>query len=156
VPEEGSSAGSTTIAPLTPPTEVQPFDDAEGINSVALKWMRRSGLTPSVLQNIFSLGIEEIDLVANSVPGTNKKERMHSVLLLKGIASYLGTGVARVSYEQLKEACLHYDAYDGANFSAYLKSFAAEVAGSKNAGFTLTARGLTSATELLRTMTGIA
>jgi hypothetical protein len=125
-------------------------DDVEGINPVALKWMRRTGLNPKSLQTLFSLGVYEIDLVAKTVPGRNKKQRMRSVLLLKGIAAYLGTGAPRITYEQLKEACLHYAAYDPANFAAYLKSFASEVAGTKEAGFTLTARGLNSGTELVK------
>ena len=33
--------------------------------------------------SFFSLGADEIDLVAKKLPGNNKKERMHSVLLLK-------------------------------------------------------------------------
>jgi len=140
-------------APSTPalPTEAA-SDDVDGINAVALKWMKRSGLDSKILGSLFSLGIDEIDLVAKSVPGKNKKERMRNVVLLKGIAAYLGSGVARVSYEQLKEACLHYDAYDGANFASYLKSFAAEVGGTKESGFTLTARGLTAATDLIKQM----
>jgi hypothetical protein len=128
----------------------RPADEVEGISAVAVKWMKRSGLDAKGLQTLFSLGIDEIDLVAQSVPGGNKKERMRSVVLLKGIAAYLGTGVARISYEHLKEACLHYKAYDAANFAAYLRSFAAEVGGTKEAGFTLTARGLAAATDLVK------
>jgi hypothetical protein len=128
-------------------------DEAEGISAVALKWIRRSGLDLKSLQSLFSLGIDEIDLVAKSIPGKKKTERMRNVLLLKGIAAYLGTGAARVTYEQLKEACLHYGAYDATNFASYLKSFSADVGGSKESGFTLSARGLTSATALIKEMT---
>lgn len=128
--------------------------DIDGINSVALRWMSRSDLSPKRLQSLFSLGIDVIDLVAKSVPGANKKDRMHSVILLKCIAAYLGTGAARVSFEELKEACLHYNAYDGSNFATYLRSFAAEIGGTKEAGFTLTARGLNAATELIKTILG--
>lgn len=124
--------------------------DIEGISPVALKWMKRSGLEPKGLQKLFSLGIDEIDLVAKDVPGKKTKERMHSVLLLKGIAAYLGTGVARVTHEQLKEACLHYNAYDGSNFASYMKTFASEVGGAKEGGYTLSARGLTAGTDLVR------
>jgi hypothetical protein len=127
-------------------------DELEGISPVAIKWMRRNGLTADGLATVFSLGVDDIDLVAKSVPGKNKKDRMHSVLLLKGIAAYLGTGVARVSYQQVKEACLHYDAFDTNNFAAYLASFAAEVSGSKEGGYTLTARGITVATDLIKGM----
>jgi hypothetical protein len=126
--------------------------DADGISQVALKWMRRSNLNPTALQSLFSLGIDEIDLVANQIPGSGKRDRMRNVLLLKGIAAYLGTGVARISYEQLKEACLHYNAYDRPNFARYLKSFAADVGGTKDAEYTLTARGLNAATELIKGM----
>jgi hypothetical protein len=127
-------------------------EDLEGISPVAIKWMRRNNLTADGLARVFSLGVDEIDLVARTVPGRNKKDRMHSVLLLKGIASYLGTGVPRVSHEQVKEACLHYDAFDTANFARNLSAFAAEVSGSKESGYTLTARGVTAATDLLRGM----
>ena len=99
---------------------------------------------------LFSLGVDEIDLVAKKVPGDNKKDRMHSVLLLKGIAAYLSSGVARFTHQQLKEACLHYDAYDGNNFASYLKDFAGEVSGTKSGGYTLTPRGLTAATEMIK------
>lgn len=148
--EEGDI--STSESPVSGTTGTSPFDDAEGINSVALKWMTRSGLNPKLLEPFFSLGIDEIDLVTEAVPGSNKKERMRSVLLLKGIAAYLSSGVARVSYEQLKEACLHYDAYDAANFASYLKSFSPDAGGSKGAGYTLSPRGLTTATTLLKGM----
>ena len=126
--------------------------ESEGVSAVALKWMRRSGLTSTGLSLLFSLGVDEIDLVAKKVPGETKKDRMHSVLLLKGIAAYLGSGVARVTHEQLKEACVHYDAYDYANFATHLKSFAAEAAGTKSGGYTLTARGITNATEMIKSL----
>ncbi len=71
---------------------------------------------------------------------------------MKGIAAYLSTGVARVSHEQLKEACLHYDAFDPANFATHMKDFAAEASGTKESGYTLTARGLTAATEIIKSI----
>jgi hypothetical protein len=147
--EENHSSDSTASGSTL---DNQPSDDVEGINAVALKWIRRSNLNPKSLQKLFSLGIDEIDLVAKTVPGTSKRERMRGVLLLKAIAAYLGTGAARVTYEQLKEASLHYNAYDATNFASHIKSFAPDVAGTKESGFTLTARGLTSATDLVREM----
>ena len=138
---------------LPPPTAGSEEEgESEGVSAVALKWMRRSGLTSTGLSLLFSLGVDEIDLVAKKVPGETKKDRMRSVLLLKGIAAYLGTGVARVTHEQLKEACVHYDAYDSPNFAKHLTSFAAEASGTKSAGYTLTARGITSATEMIKSL----
>jgi len=128
-------------------------DGSDSISPVAQKWIRRNGLTIAQLSRIFSIGGDEIDLIADSVPGANKKARMRSVILLKGIAAYLASGAARVSHQEIKETCLHYDAFDSANFATYLKDFSAEVSGSKESGFTLTPRGLAAGTELIKTTT---
>jgi hypothetical protein len=125
----------------------------EGVSPVAKKWIARNGLQPTRLSTIFSLGGEEVDLIANTVPGRNKKERMRSVFLLKGVAAYLGTGAARFTHEQMKEACLHYDAFDAGNFAVHLKSFSSELAGTKDTGYTLTPRGLANATEMVKAIT---
>jgi hypothetical protein len=127
-------------------------DEFEGISPVAKKWISRNDLGAKSLSKIFSLGVDEIDLVSKTVPGANKKEKMRNVFLLKGAAAYLGTGAARFSHEQVKEACLHYDAFDVGNFARYFGSLAAEVAGNKESGYTLTARGLNNATELIKQM----
>jgi len=132
--------------------EPEDNDENDGISSTAKKWMARNGLEAEKLSAIFSLGIEEIDLVAKSVPGKGKKERMHSVFLLKGVASYLGSGSPRFTHDQVREALIHYDALDSSNFAAFFKTLAAEVSGSKESGYTLTARGLTNATALLKEM----
>ena len=147
--------GDPTIPPVIKHQEQAPAasddDDAlTGVSPVAKKWISRNGLTFEGLSNLFSLGIEEIDLVAKKVPGKNKKDRMRSVILLKSIAAYLGGGVARVTHEQVKEACLHYDAFDTANFAKYLKELSGDVGGTKEAGYTLTARGLTNATQMVK------
>jgi hypothetical protein len=125
-------------------------DEGEGISPIAQKWMRRNGLTAASLSLIFSLGVDEIDLVAKKVPGRSQRDKTRSVALLKGVAAYLGSGVARFSHEQLKETCLHYDAYDAPNFAKYLKGMTAEISGSKESGYSLTSRGLAAATEVLK------
>jgi len=117
--------------------------------------MRRNGLTVEHLGRLFSLGSDEIDLVAKFVPGNSKNLRTRSVTLLKGIAAYLSTGASRITNEQIKEACLHYDAYDSPNHAKYLKGMAAELSGTKSGGFVLTARGLTAGTELIKEILGI-
>jgi hypothetical protein len=125
-------------------------DDNDGISPVAKKWMTRNDLTSNKLSAIFSLGIDDIDLVAKTVPGKSKRERMGNVMLLKGVAAYLTSGISRFTHEQLREALTHYDAFDNTNFSKLLKSFATEVSGNKSSGYVLTARGLTNATSLLK------
>lgn len=129
-------------------------DEFEGVSPAGKKWITRSGISQSKLMSIFSLGIDEIDLVSKSVPGQKKAQRLKNVFLLKGLAAYLGTGAARFTHEQVKEACLHYDAWDGPNFASIFKSMAADVSGGKDSGYTLTAKGISEATNLLKSMTG--
>jgi hypothetical protein len=127
-------------------------EETEGISPAAKKWLTRNGLQANQISTIFSVGGDDIDLIADTVPGKSKTKRMYNVFLLKGIAAYLGTGAARFTHEQVKEACLHYDAYDAANFAAHVKDFTSEVSGSKDTGYSLNARGLSVATKLVKEM----
>lgn len=129
-------------------------DEFEGISPAGKKWITRSGISQTKLMSIFSLGIDEIDLVSKVVPGNTKAQRMRNVFLLKGIAAYLGTGVARITHEQVKETCLHYNAWDGPNFASLYKKMSADVSGAKDTGYTLTAKGISEATSLIKSMTG--
>jgi hypothetical protein len=131
------------------------MDDTDGISPIAIKWMRRNNLTVNQLGKLYSLGADEIDLIAKSVPGSSMNARTRSVALLKGMAEYLSTGAARVTNEQIKEACLHYDAYDSGNHAKYLRGIVSELSGTKSGGFTLTARGITAATELIKEVLGV-
>ena len=150
---DASWNAESLLEPSVPNTTRPELDDDDGISPVALKWMKRNGLSADNLSSLFSLGVDEIDLVAKEIPGKGKKDRCFNVVLLKGIAEYLASGAARITQEQIKEACLHYDAFDAANFATYLKSFAPDLSGSKSSGFTLTARGLTNATALIKEIT---
>ena len=79
---------------------------------------------------------------------------MQSVFLLKGVAAYLSSGVARFTHEQISRLAFTKTPFDSANFAKSLKVLSAEVSGTKDTDYTLTARGLTEAKELLKEMTG--
>jgi len=158
IPRVSGAASATSDSPSDSRTVIPDDDelgDSEGISPIALKWMRRNGLNVSHLGKLFSLGADEIDLVAKSVPGNSRNARTRSVVLLKGIAAYLSTGAARMTSEQIKEVCLHYDAFDAPNHAKYLKGIAAELGGDKSTGYVLTARGLTAGTELIKSILGV-
>jgi hypothetical protein len=150
---QGPNAENNTSPPHVGIAEAELEDTngaLEGISPVAKKWLTRNGFEPNGLSAVFSLGGDEIDLIAKAVPGKSKRERMRSVFLLKGVAAYLGSGAARFTHEQIKEAGLAYDAFDATNFAVHFKSFSSDVTGTKETGYTLTARGLAAATEMLR------
>lgn len=140
-----------TPAASTPGDEVDASSDA--ISPVALKWMKRAGLSKPALAKVFSIDLDQIELVTSEVPGENKRERLHNVFRLLAMAEYVATGAARVSHDELKEACLHYDAYDTANHAAGLKKLGREISGTKESGYTLTPAGITEATKLIKEMT---
>jgi hypothetical protein len=117
------------------------------------KWVVRNGLSATQLSPVFSLGLDDIDLVARAVPGKSKRERHKNVVLLLGIASYLSNGSARMDDARLREALEHYNAYDPPNFAKYMKEFAPDVSGSRENGYTLTARGLAAGADIVREMT---
>jgi hypothetical protein len=129
-------------------------DALAGVSPIAKKWMQRNGLTADQLSHVFSIGGDEIDLIAKKVPGKSVRARMRSVFLLEGVAAYLAGGAPRFTHEKVKEACLHYNAYDVSNFAANLRDLAAEVSGGKESGYTLTQRGLASATEIVKQLAG--
>jgi hypothetical protein len=123
-----------------------------GLSPVALKWMKRGDISSDKIAKFFTIGVEEIDLVAKDVPGKNKAEKFRSVMLLKGVASYLGSGQPKVDHKALKEAAGHYRADPGKNVTTYIKNMGAEVSGTAATGYTLTPRGLAEAQELIRSM----
>jgi len=126
--------------------------DVDGVSPAGKKWITRNDFDIVALGKLFSIGGDEIDLIAKAVPGKSIRERMKNVFLLKGVSSYLSTGAARFAYEDAKEACLHYKAYDSSNFAAHLKAYSGEVGGTKETGFSLTNRGLSAATDLISSM----
>jgi hypothetical protein len=135
-----------------PDQKIEEDADLEGISPAGRRWIIRSGLQKSQLSLVFSIGGDEIDLIAKGVPGNSKKQRMRSVILLKGLASYLGTGAARLTDQEVRETCLHYDALDAGNYATIIKGLTSEVTGSKETGYTLSARGQASATEMVKEM----
>lgn len=153
LPEPERSSDSRVPTDISSTAAEPEEGDLHGISPVARRWMTRNGLSVPDLSKLFSLGVDEIDLVAKTVPGKKKKERMRNVFLLRGVAAYLSAGAARFTHEQMKEASLHYDAFDAANFAVNFKSLAGEVSGSKETGYSLTARGLASATEMVKQLT---
>ena len=127
-------------------------EETEGISPAAKRWLTRNGLQPKQISTIFSIDGDEIDLIADTVPGKSKAKRMYNVFLLKGVAAYLGAGAARFTHEEVKEACLHYDAFDAGNFATHVKDFTAEISGSKETGYSLNARGMAAATKLVKSI----
>lgn len=126
--------------------------ELEGVSPVAQKWVKRNGLVESQLNQLFTLGLDNIDLVAKIVPGRTVTDKLRNVALLEGTAAYLSTGIARIPHDKLRETAGHYKALD-TNFAKNMKRLASDVVGTQAGGFTLTTRGLSAAGDLIKEMT---
>lgn len=157
--EEDITGGEETEAAPKPGPEALrgaevDAEETDGISPAGRKWMKRNDLTVDDLSAIFSIGGEEIDLILKKVPGDGKAKKMRSVFLLKGLAAYLASGAARFAHKDVKETLLAYDAFDAANFAKFLRGLSAEISGSKDTGYSLVARGLASATAMVKQILG--
>jgi hypothetical protein len=132
--------------------EDEASEDVGGVSPPGLKWMRRSNLSLAQLEPIFSVNLDEIDLIASEIPGRGKASRMANVLRLKCLAQYLATGAAKVTHDDFNEACVHYHAQDAGHFAENMRALNAEVTGSKETGYQLTPKGMTVATALVKDM----
>jgi hypothetical protein len=74
---------------------------------------------------------------------------MHTYLM-QGFAAFLATGEASFSDKDARDLCEHFGCYDATNHAKYIKEFGNRITGSKNAGWKLTAPGLTAVAELLK------
>jgi hypothetical protein len=150
-PEQSLVAvASEQASPASSDESIGATEAPGAISPVAKKWMGRNGLSSEKLSKLFSIDGDEIDVIARTLPGKKKVERMRQVFLLQGIAAYLGSGAARFTHEKVKEACLHYDAYDAAHFARDVGNLSGEINGTKDSGYALTARGLAAATSLVQ------
>jgi len=118
-------------------------------------WLKRNGIAlDGRLAQVFSLNQSEVDLIADEIPGTSARARTRNVVLLRGACANLVSGEFRFDDESLRTTCRHYNAYDQANFSKHLRSMSDEVTGTRDAGYTLTAKGQRAAAELIKYMIG--
>jgi hypothetical protein len=148
----GAQAAPATVANTrgTQPMALEP----SGISGPAALWLRRNGIeTDQALAMIFSLDQQELDVIASEVPGANLKGRMRSVLLLRGVCSFLRNGEFKFSDDVLRDTCKHYNAYDKNNFAKYLSGMNDEIVGNRESGYALTPKGQKAAADLVKSMT---
>lgn len=147
-------------SPIDVPHEVDgpaTADDwAPSLSSPAHLWLRRNSIpVDDRLARIFSIDQPQVDLIAAEIPGQSTKARMRALFLLRGACAYLTSGEFRFSDDVVRETCRQYGAYDSSNFSMYLRSFNDEVAGSRDSGYSLTARGQRAAADLIKQMLNV-
>jgi len=111
-PPKGAAApadGGASAAPGVVPDGVKPFLTANAI-------------TTEILEKVFSPTGPGAQLLASTIPGKGKANKLVNLSLLLCVKQALESGNFTCTLKELRELAVHYDCYDSANFSANLKA----------------------------------
>ena len=97
--------------------------------------MKQNGLTSDMLDQVFHVDGEHVEVLAASVPGKTMKERTLNVYLLAGAARLLATGETAFDDKYARELCGNLGSYDPTNHAKYLKDRGNKLAGSASTGW---------------------
>lgn len=133
-----SSGAAASAAPGGVPESVKPFLTANAI-------------TTDVLARVFHPIGAGAQLLAASIPGSGKANRLVSLSLLLSVKQALESGNFTCTLKELRELAVHYDCYDSANFAATLKNNKGYYKPrDKGADLELSGPGLKKAGELIK------
>lgn len=101
------AAGSATVGGV--PDSIKPFLTANAI-------------TTDILEKVFHPTGPGAQLLASSIPGSGKANKLISLALLLSVKQALESGNFSCTLKELRELAVHYDCYDSPNFSSTLKT----------------------------------
>jgi hypothetical protein len=117
---------SANAAPkLTTPTPPAPPGAPAGQGGVpdAVKpFLTANAITTDILEKVFHPTGPGAQLLASSIPGNGKANKLVSLSLLLCVKQALESGNFTCTLKELRELAVHYDCYDSANFSTTLKA----------------------------------
>ena len=108
-----------------------------------------------MLDEVFHLADERMEIIASSVPGANRREMAVNCYLLCGIRGLLMTDVPSLDESEAIAVCKRLTAYDKNNHTGNRNAVGNKMSGTRPT-FTLTGPGEAAAAELIKHMTGAA
>lgn len=93
-----------------------------GVPDVVKPFLTANAITTDILEKVFHPAGPGAQLLASSIPGNGKANKLVGLSLLLCVRQALETGAFTCTLKSLREMAVHYDCYDSANFSATLKS----------------------------------
>ena len=116
----------------------------------ASAWVKKYGVDVERLHKLFHFDHGRVTCIELPRAGRTKREDVLNTYLLQGVAALLGSGEANFSDDDARRLCEHFGCYDSSNHAKALGDFGSNVAGSKSAGWKLTAPGLATAATLVK------
>jgi hypothetical protein len=148
----------TLLGETVPSAAARPSPQAEsGFGDVklgpkAMRWIQKHAITREMLEELYHLGDEGMDIIAGSVPGASKREMTINCYLLSGIRGLLKNDAPTLDETETVAVCKRLTAYDKNNHPSNRLAVGNKINGSRPT-FTLTGPGETAAAELIRRMT---
>src|SRR6185369_20111 len=122
-------------------------------SSQAKVWMKQNNIGIDELQQLFYVADGKVDIITSEMPGKDQKAKTINAYVLQGIANLLVVGDSKFEDKIARSLCTKSGCYSAANHSVYIKAVGNRLAGSKDAGWTLTSPGLKYGAELIRELT---
>jgi hypothetical protein len=108
----------TPTAPPGPSTPAAPG----GIPDAVKPFLTANAITTDILERVFHPTGPGAQLLASSIPGNGKANKLVSLSLLLCVKQALESGSFTCTLKELRELAVHYDCYDSPNFSKTLKA----------------------------------
>ena len=118
----------------------------------AKRWAQKNAVTREMLEELYHLSDEGMDIIAGGVPGASRREMTINWYLLSGIRGLLKSDVSTLDETETIALCKRLTAYDKNNHTANRVAVGNKITGSRPT-FTLTGPGETAAAELIKQMT---
>ena len=93
-----------------------------GVPDVVKPFLTANAITTEILEKVFHPTGPGAQLLASSIPGNGKANKLVSLSLLLCVKQALESGSFTCTLKELRELAVHYDCYDSANFSETLKA----------------------------------
>jgi hypothetical protein len=94
----------------------------KGVLDAVKPFLTANALTTETLEKVFHPTGPGAQLLASSIPGNGKANKLISLSLLLCVKQALESGNFTCALKELRELAIHYDCYDSANFSTTLKA----------------------------------
>lgn len=124
--------------------------DTAKLTTKAKAWIEKHGLTRDRLENFFHFDNEKVTCIELAGDGKSKRENTINTYLLLGVAALLGKGEPEFNDDEARKLCSYFGCFDSPNHAKYIKEFGNVITGNKSSGWKLTAPGLATAADHIK------
>ena len=118
----------------------------------ARRWMVKHKVTEDHLDQVFHVDGNSVELIADQVPGSSRREQTVNCYLLVGVRNLLQADEAKFPDKEALEFCQITHSYDKNNHTTHRQSLSNRVSGDRKQGFALTVPGLRDAAKVIKEM----